>query len=147
MDSCYGCQSLTLPSVSLSGFWDSSDQAALFQSLTVQFWWSVAHCSLSFLFFWQKWNLTWSSAVVAHPPQGLCCAFWDAFLLTTIVCQLNLTSLINKVFLSVELPLTGLLTILSKRWKSQKFSRNTQNSLSGTNDHAMLKMIKITFFT
>ena len=34
----------------------------------------------------EAWNPTWSSAVVAHPPQGsTCCAFWDAFLHTTIV--------------------------------------------------------------
>ena len=66
----------------------------------------------------------WSSAVVAHPSQGsTCCAFWDAFLLTTIVhsgyldyCSLSvsskqsghslLTSLINKIFPSAELLLT-----------------------------------------
>ena len=31
----------------------------------------------------EKRNQTWSSAVVAQLPQGsMCCAFWDAFLLT-----------------------------------------------------------------
>ena len=49
---------------------------------------------------WQKWNPTWSSSVVTRPPQGsTCCAFWDAFPLTTIVqsgylsyCSLSVSS-------------------------------------------------------
>ena len=45
---------------------------------TVQFWTASAFC------YWL--NPKWSSAVVAHLSQGLtCCAFWDAFLLTTVV--------------------------------------------------------------
>jgi len=43
-------QILTLPSERLNRNRDSSDQATFFQSLTVQFWWALANCSLFFLF-------------------------------------------------------------------------------------------------
>lgn len=47
----------------------------------------VSLCPLQLSVFGrQKLNPMWLSTVVAHPPQGsMCCAFWDAFLLTTIV--------------------------------------------------------------
>lgn len=78
---------------------------------------------------WQNWNPTWSSALVAHQPQGSTChAIWAAFLLTTIVQKgylrygglsissnqsghSALTSL-NKAFPSTDLLLTGCFSLL-----------------------------------
>ena len=141
MDSCCWCQILTLPSVCFRN-WDSSDQATFFQSSTVQLL-SPLQPQLPVL-GWRKWNPTWFSAVVAHPPQGLtCCAFWEAFLFTSNVqsgylsyrslsvssnqsSHSLLTTLIDKTFPSFFSPFW-----LNSRgccvWKSQEISsyRNT----------------------
>ena len=74
-----------------------------------------------------EWNRVWSAAAVAHLWQGPSCAFWDAVLHTTVVlcryvclwpvslhdsCHSPSTSLINKLFLSTGLPLTGCFFVL-----------------------------------
>ncbi len=102
-------QILTLPSECCSRNRESSDQAMFIQSSIVR-------------------HPVWSSAAVTHLLQGsTCCAFRDGFLHTLVVqlvtsgylsccclsiisnqsAQSPLTSDINKVFSSTQLPLTG----------------------------------------
>ena len=82
------------------------------------------HTVTTLLVIYSIWN-HWSSAAVAAPLQGLtCCVFRDALLHTTVLMQGYLsychlpvslnqsepsppTSLINKVFSSTELLLSG----------------------------------------
>lgn len=89
--------------------------------------------------------------------SALSCAFWDAFLLTTLAQSDYLEYGKLPLFSSTELRLTGCLFFIALFWinstdccvwKSHEISRywNTQSSLSGTKKHATVKITMIPFF-
>ena len=119
----------------------------------IQIWWWLFCCS------WLDSSLTWSSTVGPCSPQGsTCCAFWEAFLLTTAIKSGYLSNC--KACLSFQTSLAILLWPLSWQhgieyhdsysgysvWKSQISSfRNIQTNQSDTNNHALIKVTEIIF--
>lgn len=121
MVSSMWCQILTRPHPCCRRSQDLSDQLIFFQSLTVQFGWTRAHCRLRFFFFLFLADMTWSSAALARLLQD---SSFVLCILRCILCPFSSVSYFcpqNYCSLDVSFLFTILLVNVvyeSPRWRA-----------------------------